>query len=97
MRVSIGWTGEIDGAWHKAKVQLEEEDLRRLMSEHGMPDGFERILSTRICDELLQNEAEVLLLQRLARFGHESSAKRDLLTDKNRRIIAAVKAARGVA
>jgi hypothetical protein len=39
MRVKQGWSGEIaPNQWAKVDLELEEEDLRRLLAAAGLPD-----------------------------------------------------------
>lgn len=71
VRVHQGWSGEIDGnVWRKVDVELEEPDLIRLLHEHRIPAEVSERLPARVAFDLLHNEAEALLLQKLTQFGY---------------------------
>ncbi len=75
MQVRVGWSGETEpNQWNKADVTVDEGDLDRLLNEAGLPGGLSGKLPTRLVFQLLQNEAEGLLMTRL--MGHGFPAER---------------------
>lgn len=71
MRVRMGWSGETESnVWQKLDVELEQDDLVRIFRENDLPDGLHERLPTKVCFQLLQNEAETLLLGKLRRMGY---------------------------
>lgn len=79
MRVRMGWSGETDSnVWQKFDVELEQDDLIRIFRENDLPDGLHERLPTKVCYQLLQNEAEMLLLSKLRAFGypHDKASSR---------------------
>lgn len=64
MHVTHGWSGEVrPNVWGKASVELDEEDLRRLLSAAEIPHDV--VLTVGEAYWLLEIEAERLLLQKL--------------------------------
>lgn len=96
MRVRVGWSGEIEGNWHKADVELEEEDLTRVLVDSDLPAQLRTRLPLRVAYQLLANDAEMLLLNKLdSSFGYprdKAEDRIDALTKRNEAIIAAIKA-----
>lgn len=71
MHIRMGWSGETESnVWQKFDIELEQEDLTRLFRENGLPDGLDQRIPTRVCFQLLQNEAETLLLGKLTALGY---------------------------
>lgn len=71
MRVRLGWSGETsNNTWQKVDVELEEEDLIRLLREADLPDELNQRLPAKVCYQLLQNEGEILLLLKLKNLGY---------------------------
>jgi hypothetical protein len=68
MRVRQGWSGETSpNVWQKISVELEEEDLRRLVVDAGIDPAA---LPTEAAFQLLEIEAERLVIAKLVgRFG----------------------------
>lgn len=97
MRVRLGWSGETESnTWHKVDIELEEEDLTRLLRENQLPEELSARLPTKVCFQLMQNDAEVLLLAKLRNLGYphdKANARIATLIDGSNEIIAAVKRA----
>lgn len=71
MRVRMGWSGETESnVWQKVDIELESEDLARIFRENNLPDGLSERLPTKVCYQLVQNEAETLLLMKLRNIGY---------------------------
>lgn len=71
MRVRMGWSGETESnVWQKFDIELEQDDLIRIFRENDLPIGLDERLPTRVCYQLLQNEAEWLLINKLRQFGY---------------------------
>lgn len=71
MRVRMGWSGETEtGQWQKADVELDEDDVTRLLLEHELPTDIRTRLPAKLVFQLLQNAAEALLLTRLVAVGY---------------------------
>lgn len=71
MRVRMGWSGETESnVWQKVDIELENEDLLRIFRENDLPDGLSDRLPTKVCYQLVQNEAETLLLTKLRTLGY---------------------------
>lgn len=87
MKVRHGWSGEVKpNVWAKAQVELEEEDLRRLLVQIGLPDFFP--ISVSHAYQLLEVEAERLLTVKLiARYGYDGDAALAALTEQRTKII----------
>lgn len=67
----MGWSGETDSStWQKVDIELEQEDLLRLFRENDLPVELNERLPTKVCFQLLQNEAEILLLRKLVSLGY---------------------------
>ncbi len=81
MRVKHGWSGEVStNRWAKVDVELDDEDLRRLVKERtGL--GVEALahLSHSAAFSLLESEAERLLYIKLCqRHGMDKDTVRGL-------------------
>lgn len=71
VQVRTGWSGEVEpNVWRKVDVELEEEDLHRLMLEHSLPEYFHERLPVVVAFELLQAHSEILLLRKLTTLGY---------------------------
>jgi len=71
VRVRMGWSGETESnVWQKLDVELEQDDLVRIFRENDLPDGLHERLPTKVCYQLLQNEAEILLVTKLKALGY---------------------------
>lgn len=77
VQVRLGWSGEIEpNVWRKTDVELDENDLFRMLVEHevcGCGVTEEQIverLPTKVCFQLLQTEAEALLMKKLLTMGY---------------------------
>lgn len=71
MQVRVGWSGETEpNQWKKADVTVDEGDLARILSEHGILNDIADRLPTRLVFHLMQNEAEILLMMRLIGQGY---------------------------
>lgn len=86
MRVRLGWSGETEAnKWAKADVELEEEDLRRLLTSNGIDAALLDRLPVRLCYALMEAEAESHLLLRLTRqHGYPKDAARVRLAELDR-------------
>ena len=95
MRVRMGWSGETESnVWQKISVELEEQDLDRIVMENELPGGIQANLPAIVCFKLLQNNAEILLLNKLVGLGYptgKAAARIAVLTNENNEIANAVK------
>lgn len=91
----MGWSGETASSrWEKVDVELEQEDLERIFRENDL-DGLHTRLPTKVCFQLLQNEAEYLLLNKLKTLGYSlplAAGRQADLTQSSGEIINAIKA-----
>lgn len=91
----MGWSGETsNNTWQKVDIELEEEDLYRLMQENGFPADLHRRLPTKLCYQLLQNEAEILLMRKLRDYGYpgdKSNARVAVLLGSTNEIVSAIR------
>lgn len=91
----MGWSGETEpNTWQKVDIELEEEDLNRLMQQNDLPAGLHGRLPTKVCYQLLQNEAEMMLLTKLRTVGYpqdKASARLAVLIGGNNAIIESIK------
>jgi hypothetical protein len=77
VRVRQGWSGEVKpNVWAKFDVELEEEDLRRLLAASPLGgNGVPGELSTTLAYRLLEVEAERLVTVKLVtRYGFDYDA-----------------------
>lgn len=90
----MGWSGETaTGTWQKVDIELSEEDLSRLMLEKGFDEKLPARLPVKICYQLLQNEAEVLLLSKLKTIGYpqdQATARQAVLVGSTQQIVEAI-------
>lgn len=95
MRVRMGWSGEVEGnVWRKADVELEQDDLIRIFREYDLPDGLHERLPTKVCYQLVQNEAETLLLTQLRVLGYpadKANARIAVLIGSTNEIVSTIK------
>jgi hypothetical protein len=91
----MGWSGETsNNIWQKVDIELEQEDLIRVFREKDLPPDLVDRLPTRVCFQLLQNEAESLLLRKLEGLGYDraaSGARIATMTAQNNEIVGAIK------
>lgn len=91
----MGWSGETESNnWRKFDVELEQEDLTRILRENDLPDGIDERLPTKLCFQLLQNEAECLLLEKMKSVGYptvRADERISFLVGKSGEIIDAIK------
>lgn len=82
MRVRQGWSGEVEpNRWAKFDLELEEDDLRRVLQQHDLV-GVDPPLAT--CFQILELEAERLVMVKLmTRYGYPEVAGRDRLNKIN--------------
>lgn len=103
MQVRLGWSGEIEpNVWRKADIGLDDNDLNRMLIEADVPTHvgpapvwLTTELSTKVCFQLLQNEAEILLMKKLMTLGYPADKASDkiiALEAENNHILAALKA-----
>lgn len=83
MRVRHGWSGETSSnRWAKFDLELEEEDLRRLLTSKDLPASTVDTLSLNQAFRLLEIEAERLVLVKLAaRFGYDPAEARSQIKE----------------
>lgn len=68
MRVRHGWSGEVESnRWAKFDIELEEDDLRRILVGNGIAPSTVDKLSLVNAYRLLEIEAERLVLFKLIR------------------------------
>lgn len=96
VRVRQGWSGEVaPNTWAKADIELEEDDLRRLLIAEGvLPSQYDLRLILPPIDayRLLEIEAEILLsLKLITRYGMDGAAKLEQLRQAKAKIISQVK------
>lgn len=95
MRVRMGWSGETQkNIWQKVDVELEQEDLLRIFRENELPEELHERLPTKLCFQLLQNEAEGLLLNKLRFLGYpvdKANARMAVLIGSTTEIVGAIK------
>lgn len=95
MHIRLGWSGETNSnTWQKADVSLAQEDLLRLLAENNLPPELAERLPTRVLFQLLQNECEFLLLNKLKSYGYpteQAAAKQADLMQSTGEIIDAIK------
>lgn len=91
MKVRHGWSGEIKpNVWGKVQIELEEEDLRRLLMQNDLPADFP--ISVNHAYQLLEVEAERLLTAKLiSRFGFDGQDQLAALTEQRIKIIEKLK------
>lgn len=96
VRVRVGWSGETtSNIWQKVDVELEEEDLRRVINTAKLPEDLLSRLPAKICYQLLQNEAETMLLTKLLGFGYpqeKASSRIAELSGSSTDILTAIRA-----
>lgn len=95
VRIRVGWSGETKtNVWEKVSIELEQDDLHRIFRENDLPEGLHERLPTRVCFQLLQNEAEALLLNKLKTFGYpvdQVTARTAVLMGGSAEIISTIK------
>lgn len=100
MRIKLGWSGETSpNVWVKTAVEVDEGDLLRVLRAVGLGNLDPIRLSTVEVYQLLDNEAERLLLAKLiSRYGHDpvhGRAKLDELNAARAALTARLQAAHG--
>lgn len=87
MQVRLGWTGEIEpNRWSKVDITVDEGDLTRLLDQAEVAADVQARLPTKIVFQLLQNEAETLLLGKLVQEGYpadKAKERRSKLDDQS--------------
>lgn len=95
VRVRMGWSGETESnVWQKVDVELEQDDMVRLFREHDLPDGLHERLPTKVCFQLVQNEAEMCLLTKLKGIGYppdRANARLAVLLGSTNEIVSTIK------
>lgn len=95
MRVRVGWSGETStNVWQKVDVELEEEDLHRVIHTAKLPDELIGRLPAKVCYQLLQNEAETMLLTKLSTLGYpqeQASSRIAQLSNGSAEILSAIR------
>lgn len=88
VRVRAGWSGQTGtnpDTWGKADVELEEDDLRRLVSGICGPRDVDivcKIIPTALAYQLLEVEAEILIYTKLMiRHGYPADQGRAKLDE----------------
>jgi hypothetical protein len=96
VRVRLGWSGETsDNVWQKVDVELEEDDLARILREAEMPEGLSARLPAKVCYQLMQNEAEFMLLGKLKFLGYpvdKAQARQAVLLGSTQEILTSISA-----
>lgn len=91
----VGWSGETStNIWQKADIELEEDDLSRLLREADLPEGLAVRLPAKVCYQLMQNEAEIMLMTKLMNLGYpdvQANERIAQLLRANEAIITAIK------
>jgi hypothetical protein len=95
VRVRMGWSGETESnTWQKFDIELEQEDLIRIFRENDLPDGLHERLPTKVCHQLLANEAETLLLTKLKTLGYpvdKANARIAVMLGSSNEIVTTIK------
>lgn len=95
VKVMLGWSGETDrNVWRKCDVTVDDTDLVRLLVERDISFANSEI-STKATFQLLQNEAETLLLKKMLDHGYPQDTARqrmDQLQSQNDAILTALAA-----
>lgn len=93
MKVRHGWSGEVKpNVWGKASVELEEDDLRRLLVQAGLPGDHP--VSVANAYQLLEVEAERLLTAKLiSRYGYDGAEQLAALGAQREALFTKLKAA----
>lgn len=90
----MGWSGETSSnVWQKVDVELEQEDLLRVFRERQLDPELNERLPTAVCFQLLQNEAEFLLLQKLKTLGYpldKAAARLAVVMSSTKEIVEAI-------
>lgn len=83
VRVRQGWSGEVaPNRWAKFDIELEEDDLRRILSMAQLP--FSSARSVDLAFQLLEVEAERLVYAKLVnRYGYPTDEGRDKINALN--------------
>lgn len=80
MKVRHGWSGQVSSSpdrWAKLDVELEEEDLRRILTQAGLPAELVHSLPTSVAFTLLEAEAEIMILFKLkSSYGYTEGDER---------------------
>ena len=84
MQVRHGWSGETrPNGWDKTDVTVDEGDLARILITAGLPVEMSRSLSTTVAYQLLDIEAERLLIAKITRFGYPVEQAQQRLAELN--------------
>ncbi len=92
VKVMLGWSGETDNVWRKVDVTVDDTDLVRMLNEWDI-EVSDLTVSTKATFQLLQNEAETLLLKKLLDYGYPEGTARprmDKLQTQNHAILTAL-------
>lgn len=86
MRIRQGWSGQVSSTpdrWAKFDIELEEDDLRRLLAAlPGYPAATMCILPTGVVFHLLEIEAEILVYTKLMlSYGYPAAEAQAKLTE----------------
>lgn len=77
----MGWSGETQAnVWQKIAVELEEEDLQRILNDNGLDRGLAGRLPAAICYKLLHNAAEEYVLRKLVDFDYPANVAGEKIT-----------------
>jgi hypothetical protein len=92
MRIRQGWSGEVEpGRWAKFDIELEEEDVFRILRKAGAGADDGARLTTGLVYQLLEAEAERLMYVKLTqRYGYpkaQSAAKIEKLEEQKQRLL----------
>ncbi len=95
MKVRQGWSGEVEpNRWAKFDIEVDEIDLIRILVEAGIPVEVGVDLPTATVFQILENEAERLVLVKLiTRYNYpqaEGAAKVQKLAATRHQLLEAV-------
>jgi len=85
VRVRQGWSGEVQpNVWAKIDVELDDDDLRRLLHAAGLPGVAPADVPTEVAFQLLDNEGERFVLAKLmTRYGMAEEQGRPRMVELN--------------
>lgn len=62
MEFKLGWSAEINGSWVKMDITVDETDILRILTEHGLDEDSRDKLSPGEAFTLLESLGEKLVL-----------------------------------
>lgn len=86
MKIRQGWSGQVardPDRWAKFDIELEEDDLRRMLLAGRVPEGIAtKLITTTTAFQLMELEAEILIYVKLiARYGYPAAEGTTKITE----------------